>query len=346
MRRLWRCIIGWLLPGSALVLYAAILSCYVKRWDAVAAVTVFPFWMWGLLGFGMAGFSWLLARHRWAGAVTLLWLVTILAYSDESGPLLRKVRSDDSTVAAAPAPAPEGAAVLRVITFNCRGGYFNSLAPLEVTPWKPDVVLFQETSPLPVLLRLAQDLYPGPPMEHTAGGLECGIVTRGKILRTVSGKRQSAIISAIAFPEGWKLHVAGLHLRGAETDVRLYRPSTYQKHAQNRRLRRQELEVILGLPSWHRMRPPDLYAGDFNAPAGDPIFHQLQTEGYADAVESAGIGWPDTYPNAAPVLRIDHQWHGPGLRPLRAFTVPSRHSDHRMLVVDFALLPSLRRNAK
>ena len=80
-----------------------------------------------------------------------------------------------------------------------------------------------------------------------------------------------------------------------------------------------------------------LIGGDFNAGAGDAIFRLLEAAGFRDALAAAGSGWPNTFPNEAPLLRIDYQWSSADLVPLRGRVVPSQHSDHQMVICDYRI---------
>lgn len=333
MRRIWYHILHTLLPVGSLVLHVLIFVCYARRWDKVAALTVFPFWAWGLLGIGMAGFAWMLTRQRLALAAVGVWVVTILCFSDETRPLLRSWNPRPEP--GLPVPAPDGSRVRRVITFNCKAGYFNPQAAYEVIPWEPDVVLLQESTQPGVLLQVAQKLYGGNPMEHAVGSWECGIITRGRILRSMTGNLPGSLSATIQFEDGAVLEAASVHLRGAETDVRLYKREALFKHAINRLERRADLQKLLTLQTLMNGERAALIGGDFNAPAGDAIFRLLRSAGFADAMASAGAGWPDTFPNAAPMLRIDHLWGNARLVPVRGRVVKSVHSDHRMVICDY-----------
>lgn len=333
MRRLWYFFLQSLLPLGALLLHVVVFACYARRWDKVAALTVFPFWAWGLLGMGMAGFAWLLTRQRLALAVAALWLVTVLAFSDETRPLLRWWRVQPQQGMAG--PAADGAKIRRVITFNCKAGLFNPAAPREVIPWQPDVVLFQETAQLEVLRQVAQELYGGNPAEHVVGSRECGIITRGRILGFVLGNLPNSLSATIQFDDGTVIEAASVHLCGAETDVRLYKREALYKHAVNRVARRAELQQLLTVQTLMNGERPSLIGGDFNAPAGDSIFRLLGSAGFTDAMAAVGSGWLNTFPNAAPLLRIDHQWTNARLVPVAGRTVKSVHSDHRMVVCDY-----------
>lgn len=335
MRRLWYHFLHSILPLGALGLHLVIFVSYARRWDKLAALTIFPFWAWGLLGFGMAGFAWLLTRQRLALGVAGLWMVTLIGFSDETRPLLRTFGGKPEP--GLPALSSDGQRVLRVVTLNCKAGFFNPSAVREVIPWKPDVVLFQETASLQVLQKLAQEMYGGLATEHATGNHECGIITRGQIRNSMHGNLPNSLSALIRLEDGRELMVASVHLSAAETDVRLYTREALYKHAVNRLARRAEMQRLVAVQMLMNGQRPALIGGDFNAPAGDAVFRLLSSAGFTDAMAAVGAGWPNTYPNQAPMLRIDHQWSSPRLQPLRARVVKSVHSDHRMLVCDYLL---------
>ncbi len=335
MRRIWFHILHTLLPLGALGLHIVIFPAYARRWDKMAALTVFPFWAWGLLGMGMAGFAWWLTKQRLALAVAGLWLATILIFADETRMLLRSWKEQPEP--GMPAAAADGSRVRRVISLNCKGGQWNPGSVDEVLKWEPDVVLFQESADRTVLDRAAQQLYGGKPGEHSESTWECGIITRGQILRSGTHNVQGNLSVTIQFDDGTYLEVASVHLRGAETDVRLYTRETLYKHAINRMARRAELQRVLTLQTMINGDRPALIGGDFNAPAGDAIFRLLSGAGFIDAMAAAGSGWPNTYPNQAPMLRIDQQWANSRCVPLRGRVVKTVHSDHRMVICDYLI---------
>lgn len=331
-------------PVAALLLHGVICASFLRRWDSAAALTVFPFWFWGLLGLGAAGLSWLIFRGRFALAVSGLWFITTLVGADETRPLLRlnAPRPEPGN----PAPAPDGSRVIRVITLNCKSWRHESVR--EVVKWNPDIVLLQEAALPGALERIARELYPGQPGNHVADGdYECAIITRGSIspVGNVVGTAPRARLCQIDFGGGLLIRAACIHLSGAATDVRLYRPDTLRLHANNRRYRRAELQPVI-----HRLQAeqaiyqnaagtslPALIGGDFNCPAGDSVFQLLERAGYTDAFATAGTGWGNTFPNRLPVLRIDQVWANSRLQPLRSIAVKSENSDHRMVVCDFAV---------
>ncbi|MDB6135989.1 MAG: Endonuclease/exonuclease/phosphatase [Verrucomicrobiales bacterium] len=340
MRRLFHLTVTTLLPAGALLLHGIIFISYARRWDKVAALTVFPFWAWALLGMLMAGSAWLFTRRRLALGVAALWLVTMLVYSDETVPLLRP--SSRMPQPGPAAPAPDGKPVLRIATLNCKAGHFNPRSPYEVIPWSPDIVLLQESANSGVLQDVARQLYGGDPAGHYAGGWECGLITRGRTTKMVTGNFQHSLLATVHFGKDAQgvdriVEVACVHLQGAETDLRLYSRETLSKHALNRLRRRAELQEVLTIQTLISGRRPAVVGGDFNAPQGDAIFRLLSAAGFRDAFAEAGAGWPNTFPNYAPMLRIDQQWSNARLIPVRGRTVRSQHSDHRMVICDYVL---------
>ncbi len=323
-----RVTVRWLVPGAALVLHAIVMVAHAGRWDKAAALTVFPLWFWGLAGLGLAGFSWLWCRGRLALCVAAAWIITVLVCADEVRPLLRFTKSRPLPGA----PADEaGRKVLRVVSLNCR---HSSDAAAEVIRWQPDIILFQETPPEPGFLpALAQELWPG--QGSVLSGVDCAILARGKIARSLPGQTLQFVQGTLDLPDGHQLEVTSLHLHGAQRDTRLWRWQTWRDHAQARHARRLQIADLVNgflLPiGGHR---PCLLGGDFNAPAGDRAFHTLDTW-FTDAVAEAGAGWPDTFPNARPLLRLDQVWATGELEPLRATTALTKNSDHRMVIVDF-----------
>ena len=323
------------LAAASALLHAGICACYLRRWDKAAALTVYPFWAWGAVGFAMAFVAWVVGRRRFPLVLAGVWLVTVIVGADETRPLLR---GRSNRPAAGPAPTQtDGRRPLRLVTFNCRAGIWHPETAAEVLAWHPDIVLFQE-APVPGELRkLAARLVEGDPDGHWEGGWQCGIVAKGRLSRSLAGFQPHSLLSTVEVMPGRFLDVACVHLQSAATDMRLWLPDTWRRHLRNRLSRRAELQRLLDVQRFIQQQHPAIIGGDFNAPAGDAIFRLLDQRGFRDLFREAGAGWPDTYPNQAPVLRIDHLRGNDRIQPVRAFTVRSQGSDHRMVVCDFLL---------
>jgi endonuclease/exonuclease/phosphatase family metal-dependent hydrolase len=80
---------------------------------------------------------------------------------------------------------------------------------------------------------------------------------------------------------------------------------------------------------------PDIIVGDFNAPRRSRALCPLP-EGFSHAYDDAGCGWSYTWPVPCPVLAIDQCITGSRVKALKYDLGVSRHSDHRMQILDFA----------
>lgn len=344
--RFFKWVIRTGLPFAALALHFVIVIAYARRWDRAAAVTVFPLWAWGTLGFLTAFVSWIFFRTKFAAVLLGVWMLTTLIGSDETKPLLRF--NAEKPLIGLP-PDVGGKRLLRVVTLNCR--YRNSISAEEVIPWKPDIVLLQEAPPPQALRVLSSKLFPdGRPGDHFRGGYECAVLTRGVIKAdiTTMGLR---VLPCTLDLDGRTFHVVCVHLQGAVKNISLHRTSTWGLHYRNRLSRRAELmDVRKWLDSLSALKTatsmgsafssqaaPVIIGGDFNAPAGDAVFRELEPE-FTDAFDAVGSGWGNTFPNQSPVLRIDYIFSNPLLTPVHARTVESANSDHRMVVADYLVV--------
>ena len=333
MARFFRFFFTTGLAWTALGLHFVVCACYLRRWDKMAAVTVFPFWGWGLAGAGMAGLAWIIGRQRMAAVFFWLWLATVMAGSDETMPLLRVMAEKPQRGAAAPV---DWKMPLRMVSLNCRAGMWNPQALQDVEPWNPDILFLQE-APLPQdLQKFAAKLY-GDARGHFEGGYKCAILSRGVIRNTLTSYQPYSILGTVEIAPGKFVEVACVHLQGAETSMELWTRDAFRRHYYNRQSRRAELARLLGVQRLYQGDNPAIVGGDFNAPAGDAVFDLLRDGGFRDAFREVGSGWADTYPNAAPVLRIDHLWVNNYIIPQRAMVVKTQYSDHRMLVVDLLI---------
>ena len=81
--------------------------------------------------------------------------------------------------------------------------------------------------------------------------------------------------------------------------------------------------------------------GDFNATMYHPRFEDLLDTGLTDAHSARGRGFSGTWPrnrSYPPFLRIDHALSSKELVPLEASYGKGTGSDHRPIIVDYALV--------
>jgi endonuclease/exonuclease/phosphatase (EEP) superfamily protein YafD len=102
---------------------------------------------------------------------------------------------------------------------------------------------------------------------------------------------------------------------------------------------RQMLDKLHELAQQRTM--PLLMVGDFNATMYHPRFVDLLETGLTDAHSARGTGFTGTWPRDRafpPFLRIDHALSTKELVPVEASYGEGRGSDHRPIVVDYALV--------
>jgi endonuclease/exonuclease/phosphatase (EEP) superfamily protein YafD len=323
--------LGWTLVGLSLLLHIFTVFCFSVQPDHFAAFTVLPIWLWGGIGWFVAVVGFYFLRSWRSLIMTGVWSITLLVGADEARVLLNFGKS-------APWPGPaashDGKPVLRVITLNC-AIFLHGNPVKDLALWNPDIVLLQDALPFQVKY-IADVLYGGSGdfREHHTNG----IVTRWKIQRDVRNVAQRDQQVTIRMADGRLLEVVNIHLRSAATDLRFWNRSTWTEHRVNRILRRDELTIAQQILQQTTQFPetPTLLGGDFNSPASD-IVHRKLTRDFTDAFTAAGTGWGDTYPRRFPILRIDRLYATRHLTPVRAKTVTTRCSDHRMVVADFVM---------
>ena len=327
--------LGWLLVGASLVLHFFTVVAFARQPDAVAAFTVFPIWLWGALGLCLAGLAFIGFRTPLSLVVCALWGLTILLAADEA-----RVLAHLGVPAPAPGPAEpvEGRKPIRVITLNVadfrHGDPFSALAA-----WHPDLVLLQEDFKNRSA-DLAERLFSGSGHHRTHHGN--AIVSRWPITREVRNNDKDLRFvhfnATIQLPDGTPIDLVNIHLTSAATDLRLWAPDCWREHRENRRQRRFEIRSVLRVLKETTPFParPVIVAGDFNAPATDPLRLHLEPR-FRDAFLEAGTGWGNTYHRRVPILRIDQVHVTRHFKPARCQAVTTRHSDHRFVVADLVL---------
>jgi vancomycin resistance protein VanJ len=85
---------------------------------------------------------------------------------------------------------------------------------------------------------------------------------------------------------------------------------------------------------------PVLIAGDFNSPPGSRCLRRLGTR-FTDSFARGGWGFGYTYPANLPLLRIDYIFASPEFAVRHSAALDTGASDHRALLTEFLLRPSL-----
>ena len=322
--------LGIALVVISLAFHLGTVALYQRQPDLFAAFTIFPIWIWGLIGGGLAALAYLVFRAPMSLLTAGAWALTVFLFADETLPLGR-LGSER------PKPGiPErhlGQDVLRVATINWAGSPGN-FSP-TIIKYNPDIVCIQEI-PHPYRLRqLNQSLYQGKGDYRYDARKRCGVVVRGDILFHQRNPRFRSQQVTIQLPDSRIVEVANLHLTASATDMRLWEPECWKDHRTNRQIRRSELAIVLyNLKATAPKGGSGLIvAGDFNAPANDNIYRLLDRD-MVNTFDAVGTGWPNTYHRRIPIMRLDHIYVNNQLRPVRSRAVTVPESDHRMVVSD------------
>lgn len=329
--RFIKALTGFSGPVVSLALHFAVTLCYINRWDKVTAVTVFPLWSWAIVGFLIIALSWLFIRNRFGVLVACVWVVTALVGADEIPGIVHTIKGREL-----PAEHPgvhDGHPVIRVATINCKNR--KSEALLEAKPYAPDIVLIQESPSGGNLSRIAKEFYGA--QGRSAGGWNCGIIARGELKVVKHSQSPRFTHATLTLADGRSIDLVSVHLKHAITRWDLWNKECWKTHYANRKVRRAEvIEILKHVASTHGGRPV-IFGGDFNAPASDAVYNILRHQ-FLDGYRAAGSGWGNTFFNRLPVLRIDQLWATfPQLQPLNARAMPTRNSDHRLLICDYIL---------
>ena len=314
--------VGWLCSIVSIALCIGILICYITRWDAVAAVTFLPFWVWGIIGTILPLIAWRLQRRSWHLLISLIWVCLALFYSDDLSRLIHPHFFNEATAAGLR---------LRVVSLNCAG---QAAAAAEAGNWKPDIVLLQESPSSNDIVRLTREWF------GDAGdclvGLDCSILARGRLTRLSDLKTTRFTRAQLALPQGTGIEVISLRLVPPIVRLDLWSTACWRAHFYDRRVRKEQMRQVVDELQGFKANIPYVVGGDFNSPAGDAVSRLLKPR-LMDTFGEGGIGWGDTGVNEFPVSRPDQIWVNRYFQTVAAWAVKTRNSDHRMVVCDLVL---------
>jgi endonuclease/exonuclease/phosphatase (EEP) superfamily protein YafD len=140
----------------------------------------------------------------------------------------------------------------------------------------------------------------------------------------------------VTLQNGRVVEIVNLRLEPAIVRVDYWSPECWRLQTENRRVRRRQLQEIVARFAATPPAVPLLVGGDFNAPAGDKILRLLEPR-LRDSFSEAGVGWGNTITVDFPFARIDQLWIDRHWAPTRVVAVPTKSSDHRMVIADLLL---------
>jgi endonuclease/exonuclease/phosphatase (EEP) superfamily protein YafD len=326
-----RLAVGWGFVGGSLLTHVLTVWAYASQPGFLAAFTVYPLWFWGGIGLALSVVAFCFLRAPLSLIVTAVWAVTLLVAMDEA-----KALSHFNHPKLTPAREVQraGPRLIRIATVNCANFLFGD--PLEeLRKWDPDIVLLQQVFPHRVK-NIADSLYDGD--GDFRASQTNGIVTRFEILREVSNPMTPNQQVTIRLPEGTEIEVVNVHLATAATDMRLWSGESRALHRSNRDIRKKELSCVLQVLEQTTPFPsrPTLFGGDFNSSATDVVHRQL-TRDFDNSFGKSGRGWGNTFHRRFPILRIDHIYATRQFDPVSSIAVPTKTTDHRMVISDLLL---------
>jgi endonuclease/exonuclease/phosphatase (EEP) superfamily protein YafD len=303
---------------------------YIRHIDRFAVFSVPPVWAWSVIGLPSAIIAARLIRKLPAYIPIFLWIAFTLVFADEAKSLRNLGKP---ILLPGPPPAHNGSHVMRVATMNCAVLEYGDPSQ-DLARWFPDIVLLQDALPHHVAA-ITQRLF-GEQGHFSCFGATNGIASRWPIVRQTNHPVLRNQQVTIQLPDESLIEVVNLHLQSASTDLSIWHRSTWSKHRIHRAARIQEIKAMLYVLQNTTPFPssPVLLGGDFNAPATD-VSHRLFSDHFTDSFIQAGRGLGNTYHRRFPILRIDALYHSRHFTAVRARTIESAHSDHRMLVVDY-----------
>lgn len=293
-------------------------AVYGLQPDFAVAATIWPAWGWAVVGLWLT--VGLRRGNRWlARGAVLLWISFAWFYSEDI-----QMRFRNKPRIAGPERV-EGAN-LRVATINANVG--NELASAEPIAFKPDVLFVQESPSDDELKSIADSA--GMVSLH---GPDASILVRGKIFPIETDDRQNVFTAGRAIIDGRRVLLVSLRLKAPLGRADIWNPEAWKAYTEDRRARREELEIVRKFVDEHREGDPAIVGGDFNAVSADSIYTVM--EPMVDACDLGCGGWPNTAINPAPFARIDQIWTTKTLQSKAVTVVKTQHSDHRMVLADF-----------
>ncbi len=310
-------------PILSAVLLIGISVSYGGRFDVLAALTVFPVWIWLVPGLILVATGFARPNRRWMTVVAVGWLVCLFGFADEPWSLLRLATGPDTPTASE--------TVIRVASLNCDIGNLNALNELAAVG--ADVILLQESPGRESLEKFGQKLFG----EETGlvTGVDASILVRGQVVPVpLSANQRAFFVEARArLHSGVEVEIISTRLVPAVFRLDLWSVDCWREQSENRRKRREQVREIARRIEAIPVEIPLILGGDFNAPQGDAVFRLLEPRLH-ETFRERGYGWGNTILNSLPVLRIDQVWTTRTIRASRVVARQTRHSDHRMVVAD------------
>jgi len=312
----------------SVLLLITLSPCYLFKPDFFAAATFYPAWIWTISGLLLAALG-LLANKRLCLIAVFGWLVFAIIFVEEPRSLCRSL-----LLCKGWGTITKKENAIRVISLNCAGG--NLKAAEEVIRYKPDIVLLQEVPKRKDVEGLAYELFKD--NGTVIWNIDTAVIVQGYASQSIYPYTMSMSMTQVhvRLTSGIETSVISVHLFPPTIDMNLFSPDCWQKHKEDRQLRRSQIEQIVAQLDFIPENIPIIIGGDFNTTADDGVIRLLRPR-LRDSFREGGIGWGHTALNNIPLFRVDQIWISKHFKPLAVFSKRAEHSDHRMVICDLEL---------
>lgn len=334
MRRKSHKLFAIILPLAILLAYCFIGICFLNRWDAMVVVTLIPVWIWTGIGILISLLCWILSRDIFPGAVFLLCLLSLIAFSEETRGIGREVIASMRTES--PQITPPRSPSLRIATVRCGG---SEAVLRRAAESAPDVILVQGAPDKTTLDSVADQIYGNDRSVTSHASL--AILARGSTLAVIADPSGKALHVRLRHPSGLILDISDLNFRGCGPRRDMWNPATWNDLTAARITGRRFLRTALGENPITRKDVVRIVGGYFGTPAGDDVYRPLVNNEMVDSFAASGYGWGDTAPPDYPLMRVDQIWISANMTPVKSTAILHPGAPSRMVLSE-VLLPPVR----
>lgn len=320
-------------PALLLAIYFVVMTCLMNRWDSMVPITLIPVWAWGLAGAAVSLVGWIVFRGKAILFVFCLWLVSGIAFAEETHGIVRELAASLKTKPEEEEKKTPDLVPLRVVNFNANGDD-ESLSRLSELA--PDIVAIQQAPDGKTLAAFAETLF-GADHEVAVNGTNA-ILARGEFLQVLSETDSETVHARLRTPKGTIVDITNLELEPCLPRLDMWQPAVWNKLIATRLANRKLVRAFLGENELTSGRTGRIVCGGFSTPPGDDVFRPLESTGLIDSYDEAGIGFGNTYPADYAVFRLDQIWVSRNLLPLSVKTLLNPGSDHRTVVCEIEVL--------
>ena len=295
---MWRTLrktLAVLVPALLLLLFVAVMICFLNRWDSMVAITLIPVWAWATFGMVLSAISWILFRGSFALVIFSIWMASGLILSEEPRSLVRELLTSSNS--------DKNSKRLRVVNVNALGNESNLRI---ISPIDPDLVIIQQAPERGILEEFATDLFGDDRIVIT--NRRNAFLARGELINTLGETDSATLHVRMLTAHGFLIDVTNLDLAPYLPNPKLWQRRVWKQLTQTRIENRGLIRNYLGENQLTRGTIGRIVSGGFGTPPGDDVFRPLESAQLVDSFSASGIGWGNTYPADYPLVRLDQIW--------------------------------------